>query len=132
MGEVVQIAGMEVTFFDLNHGDVPTTSALFEYHGSRIAVAYDTGPELPPGVEAIIRNAEIGVTEAAYPDSMPSSSKHLRTSEAIELGRQLGWKETYLTHISHFSPAHEILAEQVRKSSGGHAVVAFDGLEVSA
>jgi len=121
---------MELTFFNLKHGIPGNINCRISCMGKSISLVWDTGPDFSENTINIIKNTDIGIIEAAYPDSMPPSMKHLRFKEAIRIGEEMNWKKTYLMHISHLSEPHYILKDYIKKIGGQNNIVSTDGMVI--
>ncbi|MDT3365841.1 MAG: MBL fold metallo-hydrolase [Bacteroidota bacterium] len=55
---------------------------------------------------------------------------HFSLDEAIALSERIGAEHTWLTHLSHTFPRHELFAKNLATRTGGKVLPAFDGLTI--
>ncbi len=55
---------------------------------------------------------------------------HFSLDEAIALSERIGAEHTWLTHLSHTFPRHELFAKNLAARTGGKVLPAFDGLTI--
>ena len=111
-------AGAEVTALPVPHGAL----TVFGYRIGPIAYITDA-KSIPPAVVDQLRGVEVLVLNALF--HRPHSS-HLSFSEAVAVAREIGARQTWLTHLSHEN-SHAALAAELPPS----IQPAWDGLAVT-
>lgn len=99
-GRETEIAGVSVLPLELPHGDHPVS-------GYRVGpVAYLTDvKEIPAAARAQLQGLEVLVLNALLSRPHPL---HLSIPEAVAAAREIGARQTYLTHLTHETPHAEL------------------------
>ena len=73
--ERILFGSTELEFIELDHRLPGTLNCVLRAVGRSVALLYDTGPELPEATARAVSGCDIGIVEAAYPDSMQAMMK---------------------------------------------------------
>jgi phosphoribosyl 1,2-cyclic phosphate phosphodiesterase len=116
--EAFRAVGAEIHPFPLPHGNTTVT-------GFRIGnVAYATDCKgLSPRAEEVLRGVETLFLDGIRYEP---HSTHNSIDEAIEIGRKVGAKQTYLIHLT-----HSVEHEQVSAKLPPGVALGYDGLTVN-
>lgn len=107
----------------LPHGGVNTLGLVFtERSSGKRFVYYTDCKRVPREAMELAKGADVAVLDGLRPSPHPS---HMSIREATEVAKELGAKQTYLTHLTHLSDHAELAAEL----PAGIAP-AYDGLRV--
>jgi phosphoribosyl 1,2-cyclic phosphate phosphodiesterase len=101
-GSPITIAGVEVLPLGFEHGTV----TVFGYRVGPIAYITDV-KRIPDDVRARLAGVKVLVLNALWWREHPT---HLSIGEAVETARAIGAERTYLTHLTHETSHHELLA----------------------
>jgi phosphoribosyl 1,2-cyclic phosphate phosphodiesterase len=101
-GREVSIAGVPVLPIALPHGG----QTVFGYRVGSVAYLTDA-KEIPRAARPLLRGLELLVLNALLPRPHPL---HLSIPEAVETAREIGARQTLLTHLTHESPHAELVA----------------------
>jgi phosphoribosyl 1,2-cyclic phosphate phosphodiesterase len=116
-GSETEIAGLPVRALALPHGD----RTVFGYRVGPVAYLTDA-KEIPAPVRAELAGLAVLVLNALLPRPHPL---HLSIPEAVAAARQIGARQTFLTHLTH-ATSHAELAAQLPVG----IAPAYDGLVV--
>lgn len=114
---------LQVTALPVEHGHVETVGYLFEYSGARSVAYLPDVKRVPPGTRQLLENVGVLIVDALR--STPHST-HFSLDEALELAKDTGAGETWLTHLS-----HEYDFESLEKQLPEGVHVAWDKLRIS-
>lgn len=114
---------LQVTALPVEHGGVETVGFLFEYPGARRVAYLPDVKRVPEGTRQLLSGVDVLVVDALR--TTPHST-HFSLAEALELARDTGAGETWLTHLSH---EYDIGTLEKQLPEGVH--VAWDGLRIS-
>ena len=117
------LGDLQITPFDLPHGDMGSTGFLFEQDGVKKLAYLTDAKRVPDEVIEAVRDVEVAVLDALRPKEHWT---HMSTGEAIEAAGKIGAKHTFLTHLTHYYD-HDI--DQANLPEGVR--LAWDGLKVS-
>jgi phosphoribosyl 1,2-cyclic phosphate phosphodiesterase len=107
----------------LPHGRIEVLALVFEEKATGKRLAYYTDcAEVSPEAKALARDAEVLVIDALRPEPHPT---HLSISQAIAAAQEIGAKQTWFTHMTHYID-HEKIQEQLPEGIRP----AYDGLIV--
>jgi phosphoribosyl 1,2-cyclic phosphate phosphodiesterase len=105
--EPFEIAGMEVTLFNVNHPPTETVGVRVNDGKKSVVITSDTTQDIPLQSLEIMKNSDLMLADAIMPPGY-NISKHMNAEEAVALANRLGTKNLLLTHLSHLYPPHEI------------------------
>lgn len=117
-GERVMIGELEVEAIAVPHGPV----TVFGYRAGPLAYVTDA-KVVPPETIARLRGVEVLVLNALFRRAHPT---HLSVDEAVAVAREVGARETWLTHLTHES-SHADLAASLPPG----IAPAYDGLVIT-
>ena len=117
------LGDLQITPFDLPHGDMGSTGFLFEQDGVKKLAYLTDAKRVPDEVIEAVRDVEVAVLDALRPKEHWT---HMSTGEAIEAAGKIGAKHTFLTHLTHYYD-HDV--DQANLPEG--VQLAWDGLKVS-
>jgi len=107
----------------LPHGGVNTLGLVFTERSSGKKFAYYTDcKRVPHEAVALARGADVVVLDGLRPLPHPS---HMSIEEAIAVAREIGARQTWLTHLTHLSEHAELAA-----SLPAGVAPAYDGLRL--
>jgi len=101
-GVPVTIAGVEVLPLGFDHG----SATVFGYRVGPMAYVTDV-KRIPPEIRRRLAGVRVLVLNALWWREHPT---HLSIGEAIETAQGIGAERTYLTHLTHETSHHELLA----------------------
>ncbi len=101
-GVPVVIAGVEVLPLGFDHGD----ATVFGYRVGPVAYITDV-KRIPPDIRQQLAGVRVLVLNALWWREHPT---HLSIGEAIETAQAIGAERTYLTHLTHETSHHDLLA----------------------
>jgi phosphoribosyl 1,2-cyclic phosphate phosphodiesterase len=117
-----QLGGWTLTPLPVPHGRFTTNGYLFEREGRKRLVYLSDCKSVPDAVKSLIRDVPLliidGLRDAPHPT-------HLTVAEAIEVAREVGAGQTYLTHLTHEKSHAQRLAELPEGIT-----LAYDGLRL--
>lgn len=113
---------LKITALPVEHAAVKTVGFLFEYPGSRSIAYIPDVKRIPEETFTRIQGVDVLVVDALRPLPHPT---HFCLDEALDAARQIGARETWLTHLGHENE-HATLDGQL--PSGVR--VAWDGLRI--
>jgi phosphoribosyl 1,2-cyclic phosphate phosphodiesterase len=101
-GTPVTIAGLEVLPLGFEHG----AATVFGYRIGPVAYITDV-KRIPADIRARLAGIKVLVLNALWWREHPT---HLSIGEAVDTAQALGAERTYLTHLTHETSHHELLA----------------------
>lgn len=113
---------LKITPLPVEHAAVRTVGYLFEYPGSRNIAYIPDVKRIPEETLTRLHGVDVLVVDALRPVPHPT---HFSLDEALAAAREIGARETWLTHLGHENE-HATLDGQV--PSGVR--VAWDGLRI--
>ncbi|MCU0750264.1 MAG: MBL fold metallo-hydrolase [Akkermansiaceae bacterium] len=113
---------LKITALPVEHAAVKTVGFLFEYPGSRSIAYIPDVKRIPEETFTRIQGVDVLVVDALRPLPHPT---HFCLDEALNAAREIGARETWLTHLGHENE-HATLDGQL--PSGVR--VAWDGLRI--
>lgn len=116
------LGNTKVTPLAVRHAAVRTVGFLFERRGRRLAAYLPDVKKVEPQAMAALAGVECLIVDGTSLQSLPT---HLSVSEAVALHRELGAKQSWLTHV-----CHEIDHEDVEASLDDGVRIAYDGLKL--
>ncbi len=115
--EEVSIAGMPVVPLEVDHGGTP----VLGYRIGRMCYVTDA-KAIPPRARAAMQGLDVLVLNALFEQPHPT---HLSIDEAVAVGREVGAKRVFLTHLTH-RYAHQALERRLPPG----VQPAYDGLTI--
>ena len=116
------VADLEVTPLPVSHGKVETVGFLFSRSGERLFAYIPDAKELSEETQELVRGIDLLILDGLQPELHWT---HLSIGESVEIARDLGVKETWLTHFScraNYAALEPVLPEGVH--------LAWDGLRL--
>lgn len=114
-----ELFGLAITPLELFHGKLQILGFLFEDEGGhRFGYATDCS-FIPQATQDLLKGIDLLVLDALRYDPHPT---HLSLSQAVEIARNLGPKQTLFTHI-----AHQLEHETVNSNLPAEIHLAYDG-----
>lgn len=87
-------------------------------------LAYCTDVNLIPGESfELLKDLDVLVLDALRPQPHPT---HFSLDQAVEVAKQIGAKNTFFTHITHWLPH-----EQTNRKLPSNVRLAYDGLRIT-
>ncbi len=108
IGVPFEIAGMEITLFEVNHPPLFEAAGVLIREGkTKLVITGDTNADIPQESLDLMKDADLMVADGIMPPGY-NLKKHMNSQEAVDLARKLRAKDVVLTHISHLFPPHDI------------------------
>jgi len=129
-GYTVALDGVAYSALEVTHAEGTFGLLLETPEGRRIAYIPDTGP-LPEATFSRVQGIDTLILGATFWGRNWMPEDHLSVQEAVVLGKELGVRALYLTHLSmHYdTPVTSRELEDFLKTDGGEQVhLAYDGL----
>jgi phosphoribosyl 1,2-cyclic phosphate phosphodiesterase len=117
-----ELGGLAITPLPVPHGAVSTYGYLFSRGGRRLFAYLSDCQSVPADVAETLRGVEVLIIDGLRDLPHPT---HLNVSGAIEVAREIGARQAYLTHQTH-DKTH---AERERGLPTGVGVV-YDGMKL--
>jgi phosphoribosyl 1,2-cyclic phosphate phosphodiesterase len=117
MPDVLEIGGMTVRSFLVDHGDTPVIGLRVNGFAYITDVSY-----IPPAAEEMLQDLDYLVLDAVRYKPHPN---HFDMAKAIEAARKIGAKQTYFTHLSDDYDHDKVNAELPNGME-----LAYDGLRL--
>lgn len=92
-----EVGETRVVPLPVQHGKVDTLGFLFEHNGRKSFVYLPDAKTIPPESLDLMRGVDVLVLDALQEKPHPT---HLSISESVEIAREIGARETWLTHFS--------------------------------
>ncbi|HJJ36377.1 MAG TPA: MBL fold metallo-hydrolase [Methanocorpusculum sp.] len=99
----VDICGMKVTIFPVEHDSLPTFGVRIEAEGKVFAYTCDTRAELQTESLNQLRDADLLLLDGIFPADV-HIKKHMNIAEAEMLAKELRAKDYWYVHMSHKIP----------------------------
>jgi phosphoribosyl 1,2-cyclic phosphate phosphodiesterase len=110
--EPIELFDMKITLFDVNHPPLRKSHGIkIENDGFRVVVSGDTNRDVPQKSISEIENTDLFIVEALAPETY-RFRKHMNSSEALSLARQINARKVVLTHLGHFFPPHTVAVKK--------------------
>lgn len=116
-GESIEVCGLKITPFILNHGNV----SVIGYRFANFAYATDC-KTVPPESQEIIREVDHLIVTGLRHEPHPT---HMNISQACALARTVAAQNTYLIHMSH-AVAHQVTEENLPE----RVWLTYDGMKI--
>lgn len=92
-----EIGETRVIPLPVQHGKVDTLGFLFEHAGEKAFVYLPDAKTIPPESLELMRGVDVLILDALQEKPHPT---HLSVAESVEIARETGARETWLTHFS--------------------------------
>lgn len=110
--EPLELFDMKITLFDVNHPPLRKSHGIkIEYDGFKVVVSGDTNRDLPQKSISEMENPDLFIVEALAPETY-RFRKHMNSSEALSLAKQINAGKVVLTHLGHFFPPHTVAVKK--------------------
>jgi phosphoribosyl 1,2-cyclic phosphate phosphodiesterase len=93
-----ELGGLTITPLPVPHGAVSTNGYLFARGGRKLLAYLSDCQSVPLDVAATMKGAEVLIIDGLRDQPHPT---HLNVSGAVEVARQIGAAQAYLTHQTH-------------------------------
>ncbi len=117
-GESFHINGVEITPLPIIHGRLP----ILGFRIGNMAYLTDTN-QIPETTMALLKDLDILILDALHHRNHFS---HYTLEQAVEKAKEIGAKQTYFIHMSHYMGLHEDVEKTLREGQN----LAYDGLKV--
>jgi phosphoribosyl 1,2-cyclic phosphate phosphodiesterase len=117
-----ELGGLTITPLPVPHGSVSTNGYLFARGGRRLLAYLSDCQSVPAEVAETMKRVDVLIIDGLRDQPHPT---HLNVSGAIEVARQVGARQAYLTHQTH-DKKH---ADRERDLPPGVGVV-YDGIKL--
>ena len=117
-GESFHINGVEITPLPIIHGRLP----ILGFRIGDMAYLTDTN-QIPESTMELLKGLDILVLDALHHRNHFS---HYTLEQAVEKAKEIGAKQTYFIHMSHYMGLHEDVEKTLREGQN----LAYDGLKV--
>ena len=117
-----ELGGTEIVPLPVTHGRLDTIGFLFVRGGEKVMAYLPDCKTVSGEAAGALRDVDCLIIDALRPNPHPT---HMNISEACEFSKQVGARETWLTHI-----AHEVLHAREESELPGGIRIAYDGLKL--
>ena len=101
----VQLGKLTVTPVPVIHGSVETHGYLFEFPGMPSTAYLPDVKTIPEKSISLLKNIPVLIIDCLHRRQHPT---HMSLDESLATAKNLGAKQTYLTHISHELDVHNV------------------------
>jgi phosphoribosyl 1,2-cyclic phosphate phosphodiesterase len=115
-----ELGKWRLTPLPVPHGRTTTYGYLFERNGRKQLAYLSDCKSVPPEAREKIRDVPLLIIDGLRDEEHPT---HLTVGEAVEVGKDVRAKQTYLTHLTH-QKSHAVRSEELPDG----VQVAYDGL----
>jgi phosphoribosyl 1,2-cyclic phosphate phosphodiesterase len=112
----------ELTHLPVPHGRMTTFGYLFTRGGRKLIAYLSDCKAVPPEVAAQIAGVDTIILDALRHREHPT---HMNVTEALAVAREIGARETWLTHL-----CHELMHEELEPTLPPGVRIAYDGLKL--
>jgi ribonuclease BN (tRNA processing enzyme) len=119
----VAIGDVRIITRTVAHGNVPAMGFRVEHQGRAFAYSGDTGP--CDGLDALLRDADLGLVECSFPAGEAALGVHLNAREVGKVAHAAGVKKLVITHQYPIGDRAAVVP-QIRESYAGPLETAQD------